>query len=121
MTRRSARYIPAVVLAFSAVAISVVGIMSHLPTSSVVIMSLVVLFLAILSLRYWRPVGETGTQFWIFLAVGILFSLGGTVGLVRLLGGKGWQWSEGLPLGVPLGLGLCVICFTFRTRWRATP
>jgi hypothetical protein len=120
MTTRSARYIPAVVLVFSAIAISVVGIISHLPTSSIVIMSLVVLFLAILSLRYWRPVGETGTQFWIFLAVGILFFLGGTVGLVRLLS-KGWQWSEGLPLAVPLGLGLCVIWFTFKTRWRATP
>jgi hypothetical protein len=119
MTIRSARYIPAVVLAFSAIAISVVGIMSHLPTSAVVIVSLIVLFLAILSLRYWRPVGETGTQFWIFLAVGILFSLGGTVGLVRLLG-TGWQWSEGLPLAVPLGLGLCVIWFTLKIRSRAT-
>ncbi len=113
MTRRSARYIPVVVLAFSAIAISVVGIMSHLPTGSVVVISLVVLFLAILSLRYWHPVGEIGTLFWIFLTVGILFFLGGTVGLVRLLG-KGWQWTEGLPLVVPLGLGLCVIWFTFK-------
>jgi len=113
MSKLSVFIITILAIFVPAVVIIVVGNVSGLPMGSVVAVSLTLVSIGILNLRRWRSVGRPSIRFWISLAVGVLFLLGGTVGIVRLLD-SGWQWSEGLPLALPVLLGLCVIWLTLR-------
>lgn len=115
MSKFSARLITTLVLFIPAIAIIVVAKISDLPMGSAVAVSLMLVSIGILSLRPRRPFGRPPMRFWISLAVGALFFLGGAVGMVRLFE-RGWQWSEGLPLALPVALGLSVIWFTFKSQ-----
>lgn len=119
MTKPISHYIWAAVLAISAVAVSVAGTKARLPIGPIVAVSLVLLLLAAGSLRSQGHPRGTSRRFWVLLAVGGLFLVGGALGLIRsFLEHRGV--AEVAPLGIPLALGLYITWFAFRTRQRAS-
>lgn len=113
------RYIASLVLGVSAVAVATVGGVSHLPTLAVAVVAGVLVFAALLSTRRWPP-SKSPAKLWLLLAVGVIFLVGGAVGVVRSVQ-QNWHWTDRLPLAVPLALGTSIVWLVLKFRHKLAP
>ena len=109
----------ALVLGLSAVAVATVGVVSHLPTVAVAMVVGILLFAALVSTRR-SPASKKPAKQWMLLAVGVMFLVGGALGLVQSVQ-QNWHWSDRLPLAIPLALGTSAIWLVLKFWHKFAP
>ena len=109
------KYIPAVAMGFSVIAIVVAGSMFRVALLFIIIGALAVLLGAVYTWQGSKSEVARDKRFWALIKASVIFVGGAEYGIVESLR-EGWRWVDLLFLIVPTGLAAYLIWYAFRLR-----